>query len=325
MFSKFVFVFVFVHFLLANGDVTSMLGSDPNFSTFNAYLTQSQVATSVSGQVSTVLAVENGAMQQLKGQANDTIQKIMAFHVVVGYYDEAAIKALNGTSDTVRTLNGNMFLTKSNTGSIMFVSRGSVAHYIKQVDSVAGRLAILQVSNILLPPGVTLDTKANNTGNVPAPGQAPGTNSTAPPGSNSTAPTPPSSSNPKNSTSSPGTSNTPTTPTSPGTTNSSTSPSAPGTTNSPTTSSSPPGATNSTTSSPGDTTSSTTSPPGSPSDDGTSTDAPPTTPNANAPSTSTSTSPADGSSSSTTESGAEKLGYSLLLAIVMVFFSMSLL
>lgn len=112
-------------------NITKILGQYPDFSTYNDYLTQTQVAAAINQrQTITVLVVDNSAVSRLSGKSIDEIKKILSLHVVLDYYDLPKLQKLSNKTSLLTTLfqssglaigeQGFLNVTDLSTGAIAF-------------------------------------------------------------------------------------------------------------------------------------------------------------------------------------------------------------
>ncbi|XAR71495.1 hypothetical protein NMG60_11028790 [Bertholletia excelsa] len=86
-------------------NITEVLAKNPDYSEFNKYLTETNVAGDVNSRKSiTVLVVANKAMGSLSGKPKDVQRKIMSVHVVLEFYDDEKIKKLPTKTALLTTL-----------------------------------------------------------------------------------------------------------------------------------------------------------------------------------------------------------------------------
>ncbi|XP_059461512.1 fasciclin-like arabinogalactan protein 3 [Corylus avellana] len=150
-------------------NITKLLGRHPNFSSFNDYLTQTQISQQINSRNTiTVLAVDNKAIASISGKPLDTIKKILSVHVVLDYFDVQKLTMLPKKTTILTTLfqssgaaaNQEGFLNVSlvNEGEIAFGSavKGSILT-AKLVSSVAAQpynISVLQITAPIVPPSI---------------------------------------------------------------------------------------------------------------------------------------------------------------------------
>ncbi|KAM7254053.1 hypothetical protein ACFE04_031735 [Oxalis oulophora] len=149
-------------------DVTEILSSFPQFSSFNYYLTQTHVANMINNRRRiTVLVVDNGAISQIVGQSIQIKEKILSLHVVLDYLDNVKLDHFRNINVTLKTLfqetglataqQGSLNISHLGSGSVVFASAvpgsNSNANLVKEVVTQT-YISILQVSNLVIPPGV---------------------------------------------------------------------------------------------------------------------------------------------------------------------------
>ncbi|KAE9467625.1 hypothetical protein C3L33_00446, partial [Rhododendron williamsianum] len=179
-------------------NITHILGKYPDFSTFNNYLTQTQLAAAInSRQTLTILAVDNAGISPLSGKPADELKKILSVHVVLDYFDDPKLKKLSKKTSLLTTLfqssgqatgqQGFVNVTNLSTGSVVFGSgvKGSAlgANLVKSVDAEPYNISVLQISTVIIPPGIdgsTANSSTNSTAKSPQASPAPGPASVPP-------------------------------------------------------------------------------------------------------------------------------------------------
>ncbi|KAJ9702187.1 hypothetical protein PVL29_004095 [Vitis rotundifolia] len=150
-------------------NITRLLGQFPDFSTFNSYLSQTNVSIGINRrQTITVLAVENGAIAPITGKSLDDIKNILRLHVILDYYDDAKLHKLSNKTALLTTLlqatgqangqHGFLNVTELSSGQVVFGSAvagsGLQAKLVKTVASQPYNISVLQISTPILAPGV---------------------------------------------------------------------------------------------------------------------------------------------------------------------------
>ncbi|KAG6405254.1 hypothetical protein SASPL_132841 [Salvia splendens] len=150
-------------------NITRILEKDPDFSTFNHYLTVTQLAPEINRRETiTVCAVDNAAMSDLlsKHLSLGAIKNVLSLHVLLDYFDAKKLHQItDGTA-----LAATMFqATGSATGSAGFVNitdlkGGKVgfspqdnggdisATFVKSIDAIPYNISVIQISSILPSP-----------------------------------------------------------------------------------------------------------------------------------------------------------------------------
>ncbi|KAK8486130.1 hypothetical protein V6N13_105093 [Hibiscus sabdariffa] len=164
--------FCFLHLLSAadaainiNVDINKILSAYQGFSAFNKLLTETGVANGINQQPSmTVLAVDNARMSQLARLSPDAVKNTLSLHVVLGYYDEAKLKAMHSKQplllttlyqQSVKPQNPQGFLKMKHEGNDQVAFGSAVpgskldATFVKQITTLPERLSVLQVSNLI--------------------------------------------------------------------------------------------------------------------------------------------------------------------------------
>ncbi|OVA18995.1 FAS1 domain [Macleaya cordata] len=151
-------------------NITKLLAFyDPEYSTFNGYLTETQLAADINKrQTITVLAVPNSAMSQLSGKSKDVIRDVISLHVVLDYFDLPKLQKLSKKTALLTTLfqssgiadgqQGFLNVTELSSGQFAFGSavKGSSlnANLVKSVAAQPYNISVLQVSSLIIPTGI---------------------------------------------------------------------------------------------------------------------------------------------------------------------------
>ncbi|KAL1556179.1 Fasciclin-like arabinogalactan protein 1 [Salvia divinorum] len=155
--------------LTAAHNITRILEKDPDFSTFNHYLTVTQLAPEINRRETiTVCAVDNAGMSDLlsKHLTLGAIKNVLSLHVLLDYFDAKKLHQItDGTA-----LAATMFqATGAATGSAGFVNitdlkGGKVgfspqdnggdisATFVKSIDAIPYNISVIQISSILPSP-----------------------------------------------------------------------------------------------------------------------------------------------------------------------------
>lgn len=191
--NLFLFLFFFLFCIADAFNITKFLNQYPDFSTFNAYLTQTQVAEDInSRQTITILAVDNGNMGSLSGAPAELLKDIMSVHVVLDYYDIHKLQNLPRKSILLTTLFQATGMARNQQGFINAtgvagggVSFGSAANpgdlsasLVKSIAQQPYNLSVLQISNAIIPEGISNST----TKSAPPPRKSPAPASSPTPG-----------------------------------------------------------------------------------------------------------------------------------------------
>ncbi|KAL3512012.1 hypothetical protein ACH5RR_024729 [Cinchona calisaya] len=187
--NQFLSSFFLLFYTVNAFNITQLLSQYPDFSTFNDYLTQTQLAGAInSRQTITVLAVDNGNMSPVSGKPPDVLKSIMSLHVILDYYDVPKIQHLPKKTAILTTLlqtngkaNGQLgFLNVTNLspGNIAFGSavKGSPlrADLVKPIAVQPYNISVLQVSTVIIPLGIDNTTSNSTSSPPPPPSPAPG-------------------------------------------------------------------------------------------------------------------------------------------------------
>ncbi|KAL0425180.1 UNVERIFIED_CONTAM: Fasciclin-like arabinogalactan protein 14 [Sesamum radiatum] len=138
-------------------NITQVLTQYASFSTFNSYLTLTNLAPEINSRQSiTVLVVEINNLSTLSGKSSDVLKKIMSVHVILDYFDVPKLQQLSNKSAIVTTLFQTTGLAKA--------QQGFVNPY---------NFSVLQVTNVIIPVGI--DGASNSSSSTsPSPSTSPG-------------------------------------------------------------------------------------------------------------------------------------------------------
>ncbi|XP_051126110.1 fasciclin-like arabinogalactan protein 1 [Andrographis paniculata] len=163
---------VFVVFLGSAVDahnITRILEKDDSFSTFNHYLTVTQLASEINGRETiTVCAVDNAAMADLlaKSLTIGAMKKVLSLHVLLDYFDAKKLHDITDGSALAATM---FQATGSATGTAGFVNitdlRGGkvgfspkdnggrfAATFVKTIQAIPYNISVIQISSLLPSP-----------------------------------------------------------------------------------------------------------------------------------------------------------------------------
>ncbi|CAJ2640068.1 fasciclin-like arabinogalactan protein 1 [Trifolium pratense] len=160
-------LFISTIFTTSNAhNITAILSKDPEFSTFNHYLTLTHLAPAINGkQTITVLAVDNDAMHDLtsKNLSISTVKNILSLHVLLDYYDTKKLHQITkGTTDVATMyqttgaatgIAGHVNITVLRGGKVGFGAQDNdgtlPATYVKSIQEIPSNISVLQISQIL--------------------------------------------------------------------------------------------------------------------------------------------------------------------------------
>lgn len=169
-------------------NVTTMLEEYPSFSTFNNYLTLTSLAGNINSRKTiTVLAVENGNMGALSGKSEEVIRRVMSVHIVLDYYDVKKFQNLEKKTTRLTTLFQSTGMASGDQGFLNATDMGggtvAIGSAVKDsqlgsnlVSSVAHEgydISILQVSSLIVPPGVESIPPSSSPPSPPPQGKSP--------------------------------------------------------------------------------------------------------------------------------------------------------
>lgn len=152
-------------------NITRLLGRHPDFSTFNAYLTQTKLYADINHRRTiTVLAIANQALSTLSGKSTDVIKTVLSLHVILDYYDLDKLQNLDNNTALLTTLlqtsgsaDGKQgFLNVTDlSGEVVFGSAvkgaGLSSKLIRSVAAQPYNISVLQISAPIVYPGIGVD------------------------------------------------------------------------------------------------------------------------------------------------------------------------
>ncbi|KAI3759581.1 hypothetical protein L6452_07492 [Arctium lappa] len=170
-------------------NITTILGQHPSFSTFNRYISETQLAVEIdSRRVVTVFAVPNDFVSSLSGKPRDVVKNLLRVHVVVGYYDVEKLRNLpNGAVEmttlfqtTGRAVEQQGFLkaTVLKTGNVVIRSATQTwgAILVRSVVAEPCKISVVSISSVIVPMGMdcgVLVSDSNSTSPIEPPADSP--------------------------------------------------------------------------------------------------------------------------------------------------------
>ncbi|KAH7444818.1 hypothetical protein KP509_02G093300 [Ceratopteris richardii] len=153
----------------ATNNITEILASHPDFSTFSSLCTKTGVASQIFSRSDvTVLAVPNSVLASIasKSYSASTLYEIISFHVLLDYFDIAKFKAVtNGT-----TLSTTLFQTSGQAngkqGFVNITVKAGTIHLgkadgssltatvVSEIYTAPYNISVVSISNVLMPTGV---------------------------------------------------------------------------------------------------------------------------------------------------------------------------
>lgn len=169
-------------------DITQMLGQNPEFSTFNKYLTETKLADQINSRNTvTVLAVEDFAMHAIASKSPEAIKAIISTHVILDFFDEKKLMEAQASSQQLTTLFQASGLAVNQQGflKVALVGEGEIAfgsavagapvdaaELVKTVTSEPYNISVLQVTKPIVAPGVDSATpQPSQAAKAPVPAQ----------------------------------------------------------------------------------------------------------------------------------------------------------
>lgn len=150
-------------------NITSILEKFPEFSTFNHYLTETNLAPEINRrQTITVCAVDNAGMADLiaKRLSAGAIRNVLSLHVLLDYFDAKKLHQITGGAALAATMfqatgaapgsSGFVNITDLRGGKIGFTpvdgGDGVSAKFVKSVEAMPYNISVIQISAILTSP-----------------------------------------------------------------------------------------------------------------------------------------------------------------------------
>ncbi|CAI8599739.1 unnamed protein product [Vicia faba] len=138
-------------------DITTILGQNPEFSTFNKYLTETKLAEQINAaKAVTILTIDNTDIAGLSGKSLDAVKTVIGTHIITDFYDEKKLFEAIGSHAELATLSpasglaAKIYVALINEGEVAFGSAvaGSTfdAKLVRTVKTETGVLSVLQVS-----------------------------------------------------------------------------------------------------------------------------------------------------------------------------------
>ncbi|CAA0831941.1 Fasciclin-like arabinogalactan protein 3 [Striga hermonthica] len=166
--------FIFTSFLLLSTtitahNITSILDQYPDFSQFNALLSQTHLAEVINHRKPlTILALTNARLaDDLSGKPEDVVKRILSTHVLLDYYNVLKLNKLRGNHTIITTLyqstgtaddQQGFINVAHNQGGIFFGSAMKGAPTDSKLEgSVAAlpyNISVLSVSHVIVAPGI---------------------------------------------------------------------------------------------------------------------------------------------------------------------------
>ncbi|KAI3753495.1 hypothetical protein L2E82_25549 [Cichorium intybus] len=158
-------------------NITHILAKDPEFSTFNHYLTLTHLAGEINRrQTITVCAVDNAAMSALiaKGLSLVTIKNVLSLHVFADYFGSKKLHQVTKGSTSTATMyqatgeapgtTGYVHITDVKGGKVQFTPEDNPTQtdvvYVKSILEMPYNISVIQISEILQSPEAEAPTSA---------------------------------------------------------------------------------------------------------------------------------------------------------------------
>ncbi|KAI5660365.1 hypothetical protein M9H77_29158 [Catharanthus roseus] len=183
----FLFLFFLISYIADAFNITLLLDKYPDYSNFNSFLTQTGLAAAInSRQTITVLAVNNDNVSPLSSKSGNVLKSILSLHVILDYYDLKKLQNISNKTLILTTLfqaSGNArgqqgFLNVTDSGSDVKISsavKGSPqsASVVGSVAAQPYNISVIQISNVVVPPGLDNVTDSSPPTKSPTPAKSP--------------------------------------------------------------------------------------------------------------------------------------------------------
>ncbi|KAF5812179.1 putative fasciclin-like arabinogalactan protein [Helianthus annuus] len=147
-------------------NITRILQKNPEFSTFNHYLTLTHLAGEINRrQTITVCAVDNAAMSDLtaKGLSLETIKNVLSLHVFADYYGAKKLHEITKGSTSTATMyqatgeapgtTGFVHITDAKGGKVRFTPEDNPSQtdvvFVKSVLEMPYNISVIQISQVI--------------------------------------------------------------------------------------------------------------------------------------------------------------------------------
>ncbi|KAG8365154.1 hypothetical protein BUALT_Bualt18G0074800 [Buddleja alternifolia] len=149
-------------------NITRILAKNPDFSTFNHYLTVTQLAPEINRRETiTVCAVDNAAMSDLlsKHLTIGALRNVLSLHVLLDYFDAKKLHQITDGTALAATMfqatgsapgsSGFVNITDLKGGKVGFSPQDNdviSATFVKSIESIPYNISVIQISAILPSP-----------------------------------------------------------------------------------------------------------------------------------------------------------------------------
>ncbi|XP_021823332.1 mucin-17-like [Prunus avium] len=144
-------------------NITKILNNYPEFSQFNAYLTDTQVCDQINARTTvTVLVVNNAAMSSLVGKSTEIKKRVLSLHVITDYYTSQSFHNFPTSKTTQLTTllqvsfqsNGFQGLLNATSGdavSIVSAAGSDKVEVVKDIFTENLKISVVQINNLIVP------------------------------------------------------------------------------------------------------------------------------------------------------------------------------
>ncbi|XP_045821436.1 fasciclin-like arabinogalactan protein 3 [Trifolium pratense] len=154
-------------------NITKLLGQNPDFSTFNNYLTETKLVDQINSRNTiTVLALSNAAISSISGKSPQVIKAILSTHVILDFFDEKKLMEAHNTGELLTTLYQSSGLAVNQQGflRVKLIGEGALAfgsavkdapiddELVQTVLSQPYNISILEIVKPIVAPGIDSQT-----------------------------------------------------------------------------------------------------------------------------------------------------------------------
>ncbi|KAL1322069.1 hypothetical protein HN51_066995 [Arachis hypogaea] len=165
-------------------NITAILESDPNYSQFNSYLSQTKLADEINSRTTiTVLAIPNSAFSSItQNHPLPVIKNLLSLLVLLDYFDPTKLHKITDGTTLTTTLYQTTGNAEGNIGSVNItdIRGGKVAFgsavpgsklastYTKSVKQIPYNISVLEISAPIIAPGILTAPAPSSSLNITA-------------------------------------------------------------------------------------------------------------------------------------------------------------
>ncbi|PKA67040.1 Fasciclin-like arabinogalactan protein 14 [Apostasia shenzhenica] len=172
-------------------NITTILSQFPDFSLLNSLLSQAQLAGDINlRQAITVLAPPDASLANFSSLPQATLRDLLAVHAILDYYDDGKLRHLAGGSAVAATLFQTTGRAAGQEGFVNITRMGNrvtinsaadaaaaadAVDYVKVVSTQPYNISVLEVSGVIVPPGMKNEVGGGGGGGAGGTAPAPAT------------------------------------------------------------------------------------------------------------------------------------------------------